>query len=340
MTLKKLIFENGNYLSQEKIELWGFNNILKCHYKQINTNISKDPVEKNELYLFFSQEVEREICSLVNKIDFSATASKDDYLEGGSAGHLTILSDDDTMQTKEFGSYLPEDINNLHELIIDSLDIDKGIHIEWLLTELLIYYVLATSKKDETLTLNNCNKVLQTEIELSEKGDTLFNKLPKEHPVTELYNMFGGMFKTTYQEILKSLSPKLIDYHLFGNTKKLMTIASNEEVHEFSREILNFAQSMKLIKKLDELETFYYHAMNEKEQQKIKALELNDIISELQSFSYKIKYIENVGYVIVKHLGHLFLDGGSEHENYSAKIFDTKELVKNEIITIYNKLKK
>lgn len=337
--VKKLVFENSNYLSQEKIELWGFNNILKCHYKQTNTKLSQDTSDKKELYLLISQEVEKNICSLVNKINFQGTTSADDYLEGGSAGHLTISFDDNTTQTREFGAYLPEDITNLHTLIVNSLDINKGIDIDWLLTELIIYYVLATSNENDTLTLDNCHKVLQTEIELSKKDDTLFDKLPKEHPVTELYNMFNGMDKITYQEIIKSLMPKLVECHLFGNTTKLMSLSSSEEVHEFAREILTFANLSKLKNELNKLKTCYEHQMNANEQQKIDDLELNDIISKLQSSSYQIKYIENIGYVIVKYLGYLILDDGSEPENYSAKTFDSEELVKNEIIKIYNEIK-
>lgn len=337
--IKKLVFENGNYLSQEKIELWGFNNILKCHYKQINTKLSQDASEKKEFFLLLSNEVEREICSLINKINFQTTASTNDYLEGGSAGRLIISFDDNTTQIREFGAYLPEDITNLYTLIVNSLDINKSIDIDWLLTELVIYYVLATSNENETLTLDNCHKVLQTELELSQKNDTLFDNLPKEHPVTELYNMFNGIDKITYQKIIKSLIPNLIEFHLFGNTAKLMSLSSGEEVHEFAREILTFAKLSKLKNEQNKLKNCYEHQMNANEQQKIDALELNDIISKLQLSSYQIKYIENIGYVIVKYLGYLILDDGSEPEHYSAKTFDSEELAKNEIIKIYNEIK-
>jgi len=335
-TIKKLVFENSNYLNHDKIELWGFGNILKCHYKQINESIPQDASNKNDFYFLISQEIESDICSLINKINFQEGNSNYEHFEGNSTGYLTVVLADNTTQTVEFKSALPEYINELQKLIINSLDTNNDIDVEWLLTELLIYYVLTTSNENETLTVENCLKVLQKELEESKKNTTLFDKFPQEHPITELYSIFNGMDKTTYQVIINTLLPKLIDYHLFGNTNKLMSLSSSQEIHEFARVILSFYGLGDLKNRLTKLRNCYYYKMNVNEQQKIDDLKLNDVILKLQSSSYQVKYIENMGYVIIKYLGYLHLVDGSEIENYSAQKTNSEEIVKNEIVKIYN----
>jgi len=81
----------------------------------------------------------------------------------------------------------------------------------------------------------------------------------------------------------------------------------------------------------EELRKFFYHIMTEKEIEKINSLHMNEIIAEIQSSTYQIKYIENVGYVLIGE-GYLILDDGSEPTQYFAKIFISEMDAKKEIM--------
>lgn len=86
----------------------------------------------------------------------------------------------------------------------------------------------------------------------------------------------------------------------------------------------------------DELKEFFYHPMNEKELEKIRKLGMDNIISQMVSYDYQIKYIENIGYLIIGE-GYLILEDGTEPRLYSATIFKSEEEAKNGIMKEYNK---
>jgi len=112
-----LTIKNGNYLASELIEIKGDNNRLICNYKKIQEMIADNIKEENISYEI-SQEDKEKIYKLIKKIDFNEKVSNNDYLEGGSAGEITVEFDDGTMLSKEFGSYMPSEIVDLYQFII------------------------------------------------------------------------------------------------------------------------------------------------------------------------------------------------------------------------------
>lgn len=114
--------------------------------------------------------------------------------------------------------------------------------------------------------------------------------------------------------------------------------------NEFTKDILKSNDPESLLNKYnqqkrefsqEELKDFFYYCMTEKELDKIRELDLNSMIEKIQSPTYQIKYIENVGYILIGE-GYLILDNGTEPTHYFAKIFTSDEEIKNEIINIYN----
>lgn len=83
----------------------------------------------------------------------------------------------------------------------------------------------------------------------------------------------------------------------------------------------------------EELKRFFYYNMNEEEKEKINELKINDIIFKVESPTYKIKYIEGVGYITIGE-GYLILENDVEEEHYFVKIFDNKEMIIQEIMNI------
>lgn len=125
--IRKLTIHNGNYLAGELIELERFNDILKCNYKQSQNIFSGNPKEENK-YCEMSKEDNEYIITLIEKINFDEKVSDDDYLEGGGAGNLSIEYEDGTTLIKEFGSYMPKDINELYRAIINKLNSSDSIN--------------------------------------------------------------------------------------------------------------------------------------------------------------------------------------------------------------------
>lgn len=116
--IKKLTINNGNYLEMELIILYAFKDVVKCNYKKSQSVLSENVKEKNK----YCELSKKDIFPLIEKINFDEKVSSDDYLEGGGAGNLSIEYEDGTILNKEFGSYMPKDINELYQLIINKLN--------------------------------------------------------------------------------------------------------------------------------------------------------------------------------------------------------------------------
>lgn len=120
--IKKLTIQNGNYISNELIEIQGNNGVLECNYKQCKNIIFNNTSEENKCVELSKDDIEN-IIELIRRIDFNEKVSNDDYLEGGSAGKVIIEYDDSTTIIKEFGSYMPKDVSDLYQVIIRKMNI-------------------------------------------------------------------------------------------------------------------------------------------------------------------------------------------------------------------------
>ena len=148
-----------------------------------------------------------------------------------------------------------------------------------------------------------------------------------------------------WKDLLKEYFNKLTNISEEEKINFLKKLASNKDLfNEFTKDILKSNNPESLFNKYnkserefsqDELKDFFYYCMKDKEIEKINKLDLNRIISKIQSSTYQIKYIENIGYVFIGE-GYLTLDDGTETTHYFAKIFNSEEETKNEIINVYN----
>jgi len=148
-----------------------------------------------------------------------------------------------------------------------------------------------------------------------------------------------------WKDLLKEYFNKLTNVSEEEKISFLNKLASNKELfNEFTKDILKSKNPESLFNKYnkaerefsqDKLKDFFYYCMTEKEIEKINKLDLNRIISKIQSSTYQIKYIENIGYVFIGE-GYLTLDDGTEPTHYFAKIFNSEEETRNEIINVYN----
>ncbi len=87
----------------------------------------------------------------------------------------------------------------------------------------------------------------------------------------------------------------------------------------------------------EELREFFYHIMNENESKKIDELDARDMISKIETSTYQIKYIENVGYIFIGE-GYLIMEDCSEPTHYFLHhVFENPEDAKAEIIRKYEK---
>ena len=116
--IRKLTINNGNYLGRELIILDVFKDVIKCNYKKAQSVLSRNAKEKNK----YCELSKKDIFPLIEEINFDEKVSDDDYLEGGGAGNLSIEYEDGIILNKEFGSYMPKDINELYQVIINKLN--------------------------------------------------------------------------------------------------------------------------------------------------------------------------------------------------------------------------
>ena len=73
----------------------------------------------------------------------------------------------------------------------------------------------------------------------------------------------------------------------------------------------------------EELQSFFFYRMDEFEQQKIDELGLNEEIQKLRTATYDIKYIRDVGYMLIG-MGYLIMDNGYESIEYFCTIHNNK----------------
>lgn len=122
--IRKLTINNGNYLGRELIILDVFKDVIKCNYKKSQSVLSGNAKEKNK----YCELSKKDIFPLIEEINFDEKVSDDDYLEGGGAGNLSIEYEDGIILNKEFGSYMPKDINELYQVIINKLNSADSIN--------------------------------------------------------------------------------------------------------------------------------------------------------------------------------------------------------------------
>lgn len=140
---------------------------------------------------------------------------------------------------------------------------------------------------------------------------------------------FNKLTNKSEKEKMSFLKKIALNKNLFNEFTKDILKSSNPEIlfDKYNKSKSEFSQ--------DELKDFFYYCMKEKEIEKINKLDLNSIISKIPSSTYQIKYIENIGDVFIGE-GYLILDDGNEPTHYFAKIFNSEEETRNEIINICN----
>lgn len=87
----------------------------------------------------------------------------------------------------------------------------------------------------------------------------------------------------------------------------------------------------------NELKEIFLKKMSDEEVKKLAELNLDKEIEKIKKPNFKIKYINKVGYVFIRE-GYLIMNDGTEPIHYFAKIYNTEEKAKNEIISEYNEI--
>ncbi len=116
------------------------------------------------------------------------------------------------------------------------------------------------------------------------------------------------------------------DKESFNEFTKMLNYTKDEDLGNIIEQVKGLNLSFKYSQ--DELKDFFYHQMNENELQKINNLNLREVISKLETDKYKIKYIDNVGYIDIGE-GYLILADGTEPTHYFAKIFTDADFLEN-----------
>lgn len=182
-------------------------------------------------------------------------------------------------------------------------------------------YYCSKCNYDYDKNLNLMTETLEKVIESFIGNDPFWKDLLKEY--------FNKLTNKSEEEKISFLKKIALNKNLFNEFTKDILKSSNPEIlfDKYNKPKSEFSQ--------DELKDFFFYCMTEKELEKIKKLDLNRIISKIQSSTYQVKYIESVGYIFIGE-GYLILDDGTEPTHYFAKIFNSEEEAKNEIINIYN----
>lgn len=201
------------------------------------------------------------------------------------------------------------------------IDADKYIKGGCILRENNPTYHCSKCNYDYDRNLNLMTETLEKLIESVIGNEPFWKDLLKEY--------FNKLTNKSEEEKISFLKKIALNKNLFNEFTKDILKSSNPEslFDKYNKFKSEFSQ--------DELKDFFHYCMTEKELEKINKLDLNRIILKIQSSTYQVKYIESVGYIFIGE-GYLILDDGTEPTHYFAKIFNSEEEAKNEIINIYN----
>lgn len=202
--------------------------------------------------------------------------------------------------------------------------------------ELAIYYSI--SKEDYYLGLRGCACILKNEIDIAEKGETIFY-INGEHIVDKLAEKFKDMDKYKYIDILKK-AIRRIEYFCTYNTRNyLLEIDSEQCIEELSDLVVNYSKSLEeLEKSIEKLEVF-----------------LPGVVLPSTMYEIGCKYIDSnegvMGYKYINEAaknGHIraayqkilcLYYGSNEYKNEYQAFYEANELLKDKkYSSIYNKL--
>ena len=160
---------------------------------------------------------------------------------------------------------------------------EERINEELNVIKLAIYYVLATSEEEQITYLEDCITVLNNEIKMMEKGETLFNVEPSEHIINELSKKIINLNNKDYKERIKKAIIKISYYNSVVEGYHLRNIASEKDIDELSNEIIYFNKGLEELEQeskennyaMYELRNRYYYS-----KEYSKAYEIYKNISE------------------------------------------------------------
>lgn len=226
-------------------------------------------------------------------------------------------------------------------------------YIEKTIIELSIYYKLATSKEDDTLKLEECANIINYEIDMLEKDETIFKVEPEEHIINKLKNELKNIDKEQYKEYLQSVYYKISYYDSTVNGLHLMDISSEEDVEEFAYELLYYSKGIEELKaesktnvyaKYELAERYYYANMYDKAYKlfedvsegghkkatymKIVSLYLGRGIEkdEQRAFNELTKFVEDRVYFKGRELlGEMYYYGKGTEQDYKKALESFKE---------------
>lgn len=133
--IETVTIQNGNYIDDEFMQIRRNDDVLEGYCYQRKNKISQKTIVE-DMFFKISKEEAQKLYYLIQKINFDSIISNDDYVEGGSAGYLSIIYADGNTSTKKFGAYMPEDITELYQAI--KLLCNKSIGFRYLASEYII----------------------------------------------------------------------------------------------------------------------------------------------------------------------------------------------------------
>ncbi len=242
----------------EGVELFDFQEGIMCKkFKYENGNV----IEKNFYQICNNSDI-KELETFIDKIEF----------EGTNTNPLDISDDETTidMIVEKIGTHvditatIPCGILEFYKEINTILKNASIINIEVMLLMISFYYVISTSQEWEYISLQTAINTLNYENKFSIKDDSIeesvFNKFPKDHPVTNLFNCIKNIGSYEYKSLLQKTILKLSYYNSVCKNNNLMTMSSDAEIEYLAYEIIYFNKGTdELLKEAQ----FDVNAMNE-----------------------------------------------------------------------------
>ena len=240
--IKGITISFGNYLNSEIFNIFDFDNNMKCGISNSTLSVSK------RRYVELLEEDRKNVKLICEKL-LKLEDKPFEPLEGGAIYEFKFEFQNGTSLTKTYDE-LSNEQENYYNSLKEIINRAKAFDMESIILKLAIYYKISTSEQDDIYNLEDCFKILETELQMFKDGkETLFCFQEIEnHIVNKLYKNCIGMNSSFYVDLIETAMLKLNYYYSVCKDNSIMSASSDEDIDSIIINIKYFNLGTETIK--------------------------------------------------------------------------------------------
>lgn len=240
--IKGITISFGNYLNSEIFNIFDFDNNMKCGISNASLSFSK------KKYVEILEEDRKNVRLICEKL-MELEDKPFEFLDGGATYEFKFEFQNGTCLRRTY-----EELSNEQEKYYNSLKeiINRAefFDMENIILKLAIYYKISTSELDDVYNLEDCFKILETELQMvkDEKETLFYFPQVENHIVNILYKNCIGLDSLFYLDLIETAMLKLNYYYSVCKDNSILYATSDEDIDTIILNIKYFNLGTETIK--------------------------------------------------------------------------------------------